>query len=375
MVKILIGDLFKSESQTIVNTVNCVGVMGKGVALEAKRRFPAMYQDYVERCEYGQVRLGEPYLFRYLTPPWILNFPTKDHWRSVTHLDDITRGLDYLNEHYREWGITSLAVPPLGCGNGQLEWRIVGPTLYRYLSKLEIPVELYAPYDTPHGELLPDFLDHETHLVGDANSMPDPQWIRPEWVAVAEIMKRIEDQPYHWPIGRTIFQKIAYTATREGLKTGLKFSRNSYGPYSPDLKRLESRLVNNGLIRIEQKSNGFSFSIGPTYEAAFKAYGDDIEWWDSLIEKIVDLFVRVNADQAEIIATVMFAADELAESGNWIPTERAVLEAVMDWKTRRKPPIKEEDVSICIRDLAALGWLRVTRSVDLPLPADEFAFA
>src|SRR5215207_6876641 len=159
MVKVIVGDLFESDAQTLVNTVNCVGVMGKGVALEFKKRFPEMYADYVARCDHHEVRLGKPYVFRRSALPWVLNFPTKDHWRSVTKLSDIEEGLRYLTSHYRDWEITSMALPPLGCGNGQLEWRIVGPTLYRYLKEIDVPVELYAPYGTPHEELQPDFLD------------------------------------------------------------------------------------------------------------------------------------------------------------------------------------------------------------------------
>src|SRR5713101_6553289 len=108
--EVRIGDLFQSRAQTIVNTVNTVGVMGKGVALEFKKRFPEMYADYLRRCEKGEVRLGEPYLYPRLITPWILNFPTKEHWRSVSRLSDIVAGLNYLERHYREWGITSLAV-------------------------------------------------------------------------------------------------------------------------------------------------------------------------------------------------------------------------------------------------------------------------
>lgn len=145
MITVRVGSLFESNAQTLVNTVNCVGVMGKGIALEFKQRFPKMYRDYEERCRAKQVRLGQPYLFKDLVGPWVLNFPTKDHWRSVSRLQDIIAGLEYLKRHYRAWGITSLAVPPLGCGHGGLEWRVVGQTLYRHLSELGIPVELYAP--------------------------------------------------------------------------------------------------------------------------------------------------------------------------------------------------------------------------------------
>ncbi len=213
MVKVLIGDLFESKSQTWVNTVNCVGVMGKGVALDFKNHFPDMYEDYAARCKRGEVKLGRPYLFKKLVPPWILNFPTKDHWRPVANLKSIIEGLEYLLRHYKDWGIQSLAVPPLGCGQGQLEWRIVGPTLYRLLGKMDIPIELYAPYGTPHEELQPEFLGEQTKTQQQDERMADPKWVKPAWVALVEILKRIEEQPYHWPVGRTRFQKIAYFAS------------------------------------------------------------------------------------------------------------------------------------------------------------------
>src|SRR5438445_1840827 len=119
-IKVLVGDMFESEAQTLVNTVNCVGVMGAGIALEFKKRFPDYYQDYRARCELGKVKLGHPYLYRRLEPPWILSFPTKDHWRSMTNLKDIEAGLRWLLSHYRGWRIESLAFPPLGTGHGQL---------------------------------------------------------------------------------------------------------------------------------------------------------------------------------------------------------------------------------------------------------------
>lgn len=125
-VRVLEGDLLKSNRHALVNTVNTVGVMGKGVALGFKRRYPAMYRDYVARCEHQEVKLGEPYVYR-ADDHVIINFPTKQHWRSVSRLSDIVAGLVYLEQHYKGWKIRSLAVPPLGCGNGQLEWRVVGP--------------------------------------------------------------------------------------------------------------------------------------------------------------------------------------------------------------------------------------------------------
>jgi O-acetyl-ADP-ribose deacetylase (regulator of RNase III) len=145
MVQVVAGDLFASDAQTLVNAVNCAGVMGKGLALEFKRRYPDMFQDYRERCARGQMRIGEPYLFRRATPPHILNFPTKRHWRSSSRLEDIVAGARFLQQRYGEWGVTSLAAPALGCGLGQLDWADDGPTLARLFGEFSISVTLYAP--------------------------------------------------------------------------------------------------------------------------------------------------------------------------------------------------------------------------------------
>jgi O-acetyl-ADP-ribose deacetylase (regulator of RNase III)/uncharacterized protein YwgA len=367
MVRVLIGDLFQSKAQTFVNTVNCVGVMGKGIALEFKKRFPDMYEDYVRRCKAGQVKLGQPYLYRRLMPPWILNFPTKDHWRSVARLQDIVRGLEYLEHHYVEWGITSFAVPPLGCGEGQLEWRVVGPTLYRYLKRLTIPVELYAPFGTPHEELQPDYL--EGALVGNGTKLSStpPSRIEPAWVALVEILDRIEKEPYHWPVGRITFQKIAYFATESGIPTGLQYQRGSFGPYAPALKGLITRLVNNGLIREERRGQMFSVKVGSTFVDARRAYEQDLIQWHERIDKLADLFMRMHTKQAEVAATVHFATVSLIQQGREKPSETDVLHEVMKWKQRRRPPLNRDEVALTIRNLSMLGWLDVKPSSDLPV--------
>jgi len=153
MVKILVGDIFKSKAQTLVNPINCGGIRGKGLALEFKKRFPAMFQDYVVRCRRKEVQLGKPYLYKQSVLPWILLFPTKQYWYSVSKLYDIKAGLRYLGQNYKQWGITSLAVPALGCGLGQLEWSIVRPILCDYLERLEILVEIYPPLGLGASEL------------------------------------------------------------------------------------------------------------------------------------------------------------------------------------------------------------------------------
>ena len=374
MVKVLMGDILKSKAHALVNTVNCVGIMGKGIALEFKEQFPDMFNDYVARCNRNEVRLGKPYLFKRLTPPWILNFPTKGHWRSVSRIEDIVKGLKYLLQHYKEWGITSLAVPPLGCGQGQLEWKIVGPTLYRYLNQLDIPVELYAPYGTPHEELNIEFLENAPDVKSVKPELA-PERIRPAWVALVEILKCLEQEPYHWPVGRTTFQKIAFIATQEGLPTGLHYQKSSFGPFSPDLKSVITRLVNNGLIREEQLGRMFAVKVGPTFADARKAYLNELVQWESIIEKTTDLFMRMQTRQSEVVTTVLFAANTLANRKKEEPSETEVLTEVMQWKQRRRPKLDDKEVAYTIRNLAALKWLKVKPSSDLPIPDEIIAEA
>jgi len=374
MVKVLMGDILKSNAQTLVNTVNCVGIMGKGIALEFKEQFPDMFNDYVARCNRNEVRLGKPYLYKRLTPPWILNFPTKGHWRSVSRIEDIVKGLKHLFQHYKEWGITSLAVPPLGCGQGQLEWKIVGPTLYRYLNQLDIPVELYAPYGTPHEELNIEFLENAPDVKSVKPELA-PERIRPAWVALVEILKCLEQEPYHWPVGRTTFQKIAFIATQEGLPTGLHYQKSSFGPFSPELKGIITRLVNNGLIREEQLGRMFAVKVGPTFADARKAYLNELVQWESIIEKTTDLFMRMQTRQSEVVATVLFAANTLANRKKEEPSETEVLTEVMQWKQRRRPKLDDKEVAYTIRNLAALKWLKVKPSSDLPIPDEIIAEA
>lgn len=371
MINILVGDLFESKCQTLVNTVNAVGIMGKGIALEFKKRFPDMFADYEALCAEGKVKLGEPYLYKRLTPPWILNFPTKGHWRSVSKLSDIVRGLKYFEQHYKEWGVTSIAMPPLGCGYGQLEWRIVGPTIYRFMKSLNILVELYAPLGTPPDELTAEFLSREICQavpVAKANNK-----IEPGLVAVVEVMSRIEKEPYHWPIGRTMFQKIAYFATEFGLRTGLSYTRGSFGPFSSDLKEKITKLVNNGLIKEEQIGRMFSIKTGPAFNDALKLYCEEIEKAQSVIERLTDLFLRINnTHQAEIASTIHFAAQSFEKASKQQPSETDVLNAVMEWKQRRTPAFEEKEIAQTIRNLASLGLISVKASMDLPLAEESF---
>lgn len=345
-VTIVTGDLLESEQQTLVNTVNTVGIMGKGIALAFKKRYPRMFADYVERCERGDVVLGRPYVFPE-SDHLVLNFPTKGHWRAVSRLDDIIDGLTYLEAHYRDWGITSLAVPPLGCGNGQLEWDVVGPTLVRHLSRLDIPVELYAPAGSD--------VDLDQMSLLDQEIQPEPR-VPAEWVAVVAVLDRLQRQPYHWPVGRIMFQKLAYFATQAGIATGLDFRRGSYGPFSDDLKRRIARLQNNGLAIESKRGRMLEVRVGPTYADAVAQVREQMEPYRSAVERTVDLMARMDTNTAEIAATVHLVASEIAAERGRPPTVTEILDSIERWKPGR---LARADVIDAIGLLSMRGWTKI----------------
>ena len=371
--KILIGDILKSKAQTLVNTVNCVGIMGKGIALEFKKRFPKMFKDYLERCKRNEIHLGHPYIYKNLIGPQIVNFPTKEHWKSLSKVSDIERGLDYLLAHYKEWGVTSIAIPPLGCGNGQLEWKVVGPLIYERAKKMNIPVEMYAPYGTSPAELTESFLKNAGKMVEVGHNVlrKDRLTFNPAWAGLVEILYQIEKQVYHWPVGRTIFQKIAYVATQQGLPTGFNYRRSSYGPFSKELKLAESKLINNNLLQEERLGRMFEVKVGPAFKKARRRYESLLEKYAYVIEKTTDLFMRVDTTQAETIATVIFTVTALKQKSKSPLSEMDVLEAVMQWKQRRKPRLDKTTVASTIRNLGMLHWLDVQPDDRLPVSEES----
>ena len=144
------GNIFESKMQTLVNPVNCVGVMGAGLALEFKRKYPDMFTFYQNACIHKPVPplldTGNPVLYvSHDENTRIVLFPTKNHWKDPSKIEYIEKGLDAFVFKYREWGITSVAFPALGCGYGGLEWNQVRSLMVEKLRALPIPIEIYRP--------------------------------------------------------------------------------------------------------------------------------------------------------------------------------------------------------------------------------------
>ena len=147
-ITVINGNIFNTKAQTIVNTVNCVGVMGKGIALVFKLRYPSMFEQYQKYCKQNLIAVGKLWIYKgEPTNPWVLNFPTKTHWKLPSEYEYIEKGLQKFVDTYKEKGITSIAFPLLGANNGGLDKDKIMETMLHYLSKCDIPIEIYQ-YDS-----------------------------------------------------------------------------------------------------------------------------------------------------------------------------------------------------------------------------------
>ncbi len=204
------GNLFQSPAQVLVNTVNTVGVMGRGIALEFKRLFPDMYQQYRGLCERGQLKIGMLWLYK--SPnKWVLNFPTKQHWRQPSRVEYIEAGLQKFSSTYSNLGIHSIALPALGCGNGQLDFKTqVQPLIHKYLKALPIEAFIYPGRKST-------FIEH-------LNPQKMKQWLRTEptslpFAEVWDDLTRLVEKKNRF---ETIAKKKPFTARISNEPSGIK---------------------------------------------------------------------------------------------------------------------------------------------------------
>ncbi len=230
MIRYVQGNLIEAHAEALVNTVNEIGVMGKGIALMFREAFPENARAYADACERGEVRVGKMFLTRnpeLVEPRWIINFPTKKHWRHPTKLTWIRDGLKDLVRAIREKGIRSIAIPPLGCGNGGLDWEMVRREIEAALADVpDVQAIVYAP----------------TEVYQNAPKRSGVEQLSPARALVAELVRRysilgiectnLEVQKLAWFLSRM----IARLNLSDVLS--LDFAANKYGPYADRLRHL-----------------------------------------------------------------------------------------------------------------------------------------
>ena len=228
MIRFKTGDILAEDVEALVNTVNCVGVMGRGIALQFRKAFPENFRAYAEACRRDEVRPGRLFVFEtgaLTNPHYVINFPTKRHWRGRSRLEDIDAGLADLVRQIRERGIRSIAIPPLGAGLGGLEWNNVRPRIEDALRGIDdLDVVIFEPNDVPETDRMvrhreaPKMTAGRAALVGlmdrYLNGLLDP------FVTLLEV------------------HKLMYFMQAAGQPLRLKFAKAHYGPYAENLRHV-----------------------------------------------------------------------------------------------------------------------------------------
>jgi O-acetyl-ADP-ribose deacetylase (regulator of RNase III) len=226
------GDILREDADALVNTVNCVGVMGRGIALQFKKAFPQNFKDYTAACKKGEVQPGKMFVHKnqdMLKPRYIIGFPTKRHWRGQSRMEDIESGLAALVDVIREYGISSIAIPPLGCGLGGLDWEQVKSRIEASLEALEdVHVVVFEPSGAPSVERM-------------VRNRKAPS-MTPGRAALVELMRRYLAgllDPFVTLLG---VHKLAYFMQEAGESLRLKFEKGPYGPYAENLRHVLSAI-------------------------------------------------------------------------------------------------------------------------------------
>lgn len=358
MIKIIIGNIFDSKMDVLVNTVNCVGVMGKGIAKDFKAKYPIMFEEYKKECDLKNLSTGILYPYYEDGKVKVLNFPTKQHWRSPSKLSYIVDGLNWFVENYQGMHINSIAFPPLGCGNGGLSWDIVGPLMYQTLKELPIDIEIYAPFGVAKEKISKDFLNTEIHY---QNHNFNYSKINNNWLLALQIVKILEKSQYSIKVGRIMFQKICYILTRCNVDLGLTFTKGFYGPYSKDISQMITILANNNLIYEKQLGN--MILLSPTEQ--FKIIKENYTKREIAAANLTySLFRDIsNSAQAEVMTTILFSYDDVSKSHKNI-TENMLYDYIKKWKSRNKNFQDEFYIRDYIKNLTYNKMIKIDYSKD-----------
>jgi O-acetyl-ADP-ribose deacetylase (regulator of RNase III) len=344
MIKITKGNLLEADAEAIVNTVNCVGYMGKGIALQFKQAFPENFKAYEKVCRTHELHAGMMFVFRtgmLGNPKFIINFPTKRHWRGKARIDDIRTGLSALIDEIQQLGINSIAVPPLGCGLGGLSWGEVRPMIEEaFHAKPEVQVLLFEPRGAP-----------------EARSMP-VRTERPKMTPARALFVKLMDHYLVSAYRLTLLeiQKLAYFLQEAGEKLRLRYGKGHYGPYAANLNKV-LEIMEGHYIR------GYGDSQKPDVEIDLLPDGvteadEFLEGHDrskARLQRVADLIEGFETPYGvELLSSVHWVAKQDDPQAT---DEDSAIAAVRGWNERKGAMFRPEHIRVAYRRLQQQGWL------------------
>jgi len=354
------GNLLEADAEAIVNTVNTVGVMGKGIALQFKQAFPENFKQYKAACDRSEVRVGEIFVHdaHHLGPRrYVLNFPTKRHWRSKSRIEDIQAGLDALVEVVKKYNIESVAVPALGCGNGGLDWGDVRPMIQAAFEPLSTVKVLVFP---PAGAPAPDLMPVHTGA---------PNMTRGRAALVALLSGYVEQarsERVEAPGGASLLelQKLMYLLQAVGTPMRLRYEKAPYGPYAENLnhqlQRMEGHLVRGYGDRTQRVLDFHPVTLTRDAKASADSWIEehrDVQLKES-IDKVLEVIDGFASPYGlELLCTTHWVIQELGADA----PQSAVIDTLQKWSRRKAEIFTERHVSIARKRLQEkqLGALSV----------------
>jgi O-acetyl-ADP-ribose deacetylase (regulator of RNase III) len=352
MIEFRAGDMLKADAEALVNTVNCVGIMGRGIALQFKNDFPENFKAYQAACAREEVQPGKMFVFdtRRLTGPrFIINFPTKRHWRGKSRMEDIDTGLKALVEEIRMRGIRSIAIPPLGSGLGGLNWAEVRPRIIEALHGFnDLQVIVFEPNSAP--------------VATKSRDIPSMTAGR---AALVVLMHRYLGGLMDPFVTLIEVQKLMYFMQEAGEPLRLNYSKHHYGPYADNLRhvltKIEGHLVfgyHDGGDAPEKQLELVPGAVKDA-EAYLNNQNDTKTRFDS-VGKLVEGFETPFG--LELLATVHW----VAKHENATSAESAV-EAVYAWNERKKR-FSPRQIGIAYESLRSNGWFSASATEFIPRP-------
>jgi O-acetyl-ADP-ribose deacetylase (regulator of RNase III) len=334
------GDLFTAGTDALVNTVNCVGIMGRGVALQFKKAYPANFRAYEAACKVGDVQPGRMFVFETgkFAPRFIINFPTKRHWRGKSRIEDIESGLAALVREIKVRGIRSIALPPLGSGLGGLDWADVRPRIETALRDIpDLHVVIYEPSGAPE--------------VVKSRDVPKMTPGRASLVVLMHQYLRGLLDPF---VTLLEVQKLMYFMQLAGQPLRLEFEKGPYGPYARNLShvlnKVEGHFVSGYSDGGDQPFKELRIVPGAVDDAlSLLAAAPEVEQRFARVAQLVEGFETPFG--LELLATVHWVA---ALEGASTPDEAAV--RVHAWNHRKKA-FTPRQIQLAYDVLREKGWL------------------
>lgn len=344
MIESRVGDILSADTEALVNTVNCVGVMGRGVALQFRKAFPSNFEVYKAACSRGEVVPGRMLVVELPgldEPHYVINFPTKRHWRGKSRLEDIEAGLGALVDEVGRRGIRSVAVPPLGCGLGGLQWGIVRPLIAAAFAELpSVRVIVYEPEGPPAQDEMVTDRERPAMTAGRAALLA----LARQYLAAA-MDTRITLLEVH---------KLLYFMQEAGEPLRLRFARGPYGPYAENLRHVLNRIEGHFLrgygdgedaphrqLEVDERACGEALTFLADHTPTLQRF----EQVRSLIEGFETPYGM------ELLSTVHWLGRREA-----VPDHEALAAQVYAWNSRKRQ-FPRDHIRLAWDVLVTQGWL------------------